>query len=307
MDFAYPKCKNILIDVQSIPYKNEVLRYLDLISTVDVGRSLYKFLGATTKTVRITWTLGMHWGGTGVSQFTKADTDRIVQSALRIQRERRISIEDAVTAATNEDAIMQAKFKGQFAKGHPVMREFTLSILEAFGLHSSFMLPTKDIGTGAGIDVELNYHPAAFRQIIKNTGRIAPGFGPGEALYHELVHAQRSMAGLFLDENVPEHWNMDSFEEFCGILAANMYRSARGFTTFRYDHRVKDDKAPWRGGIDLPGELADPRRYYQAFKPEIVKWFNTQRAFCVALAESCAPFNPMAVAADDLGIAFARC
>jgi hypothetical protein len=99
---------------------------------------------------------------------------------------------------------------------------------------------------------------------------------------------------------------MYSFEEFCSILAANMYRSARGFKTLRYDHHVTAEAAPWLGTTPLPPELANSKRYYQEFKPEIVKWFNTQRGFCVALAGSRAPFNPMAVAAADLKIAVAR-
>jgi hypothetical protein len=169
------------------------------------------------------------------------------------------------------------------------------------------MVPTADTGVGGGIDVQLNYHPAAWRQMIKNTGGIPLALGPGEVLYHELVHALRSMAGVFLDDNVLERWDMDSFEEFCSIVAANMYRSARGFKTLRYDHGWQSNKAPWRGASELPQELADPAKYYERFKPQIVKWFNNQRDFCVALAESCAPFNPMAVAADDLGIPFMKC
>lgn len=309
MTYAYAKCKNILVDDYSKPYRDEVVRYLDLIATTDVGRTLYTFTAKTMKTVRIAWTPGMNWiADTGASIISQADIDRVDRAARKIQAERHIhNPDDAWEAAFKEDSVIQAKTKGQYLKGHPVMRSFSLDILKAFGLHSTFMIPTIDVGTGQGADVELDYHPAAFRQIMKNTKRVPIGFGPGEALYHELVHAFRMMAGAVLSDNVPEAWDMDDFEEFCSILAANMYRSARGFTHLRFDHGVADEKAPWRGTTELPMALSDSGRYYKAFKPEIVKWFATQRAFCLALAGSCAPFNPMAVAADDLKLAFARC
>jgi hypothetical protein len=307
MVYAYPKCKNVLVDDYSKPYRDEVLRYLDLIATTDVGRTLYDFIGKTTKTVRITWTLGMSWTLTGASPISQADIDRIVAAAQRISRLRRIRIEDAVEAAMNEDAIITAKRRGQYAKGHPVMQAIHIAVFEALGLHADFMVPTREEGTGDGADVELDYHPAAFEEIMKKTGRVPIGMGPGEALYHELVHAQRMMAGALLNDNVPEQWNMDDFEEFCAILAANMYRSARGFTRLRLDHHVLSDRAPWRGATELPPELADSQRYFEAFKPEIVKWFNNQRGFCLALAGSCAAFNPMAVAARSLGLPVAVC
>jgi hypothetical protein len=307
MDFAYPKCKNILIDVQSKPYRDEVVRYLDLIATTDVGQTLYKFIAQTTKSARITWTLGDHWLTTGAKPVSKSDVERVAKSSIKIERERGLSEEAALDAAISEDAIISQKLRGQYAKGHPVMKEIRFSILEMLGLHSTFMVPTNDVGTGLGADVELNYHPAAFRQMIKNTGRVGIGFGPGEYLYHELVHALRTMAGLYLDENVPERLDMDNFEEFCAILAANIYRSARGFTRLRLDHHVANEKTPWTGATELPPALSDPRRYFEHFKPQIVKWFNNQRPFCVALAESCAPFNPMAIAAGDLGIPVAKC
>ncbi len=289
------------------PYRDEVVHYLDLIATTDVGRTLYAFLGKPAKTVRITWTLGTSWLLTGATSISKSDVDRVAKAGERIARERRISIQAAVDAAFEEDAIIRAKTRGQYAKGHPVMQEIFISVFETLGLHSTFQFPTLETGTGEGIDVELDYHPAAFGQITKNTGRIGIGMGPGEALYHELVHALRMMEGAVLSDNVPERWNMDSFEEFCSIVAANMYRSARGFSHLRLDHRFQSDDKPWRGPAELPAELTDSARYYKAFKPEIDKWFNTQRPFCLALAGSCAKFNPMAVAADELGLVFIRC
>ncbi len=307
MVYTYPKCKNIVVDDNSKPYRDEVVRYLDLIATTDVGRTLYDFISKPSKTVRITWKLGTDWMETAANPYSDVDIRRLSQSSERIARERSLSDDDAFDIALKEDAIFQAKLKGVYVKDHPVMKQLRFSVLEMFGLHSTFRLPTLDKGTGEGADVQLNYHPAAWREMIKTTGRIGIGHGPGEALFHELVHGLRMMAGVMLYENVPERWNMDDFEEFCSILAANMYRSARGLTRLRLDHRVASDKAPWRGDTELPASLRDSKRYFEKFKPEIVKWFANQRDFCVALAGSCAPFNPMAVAAKDLGIAFTPC
>ena len=307
MVYAYPKCKNIVVDDYSTAYRDEVVRYLDLIATTDVGRTLYDFLSKPSKTVRITWKLGTHWLDTQTRPYSDEDVHRLARSSERIARERGLNDDDAFEAALKEDAIFQAKLKGVYAKDHPVMRPLRIAVFELFGLHSTFRIETADKGTGEGSDVQLDYHPAAWLEMIKRTGRIGIGHGPGEVLYHELVHALRMAAGVMLFENVPERWDMDDFEEFCGILAANMYRSARGFTRLRYDHHPASNKAPWLGETELPAALRDSKRYYEEFKPQIVKWFANQRAFCVALAESCAPFNPMAVAAKDLGIAVASC
>jgi hypothetical protein len=159
MDFAYPKCKNLLIDVQSIPYKNEVVRYLDLISTTDVGRTLYSFIGQTTKSVRITWTLGDHWLTTGAKAVSKSDVERVANSSIKIEKERGLSEEAALDAAISEDAIVSQKLRGQYAKGHPVMKEIRLSILEVLGLHSTFMVPTNDVGTGSELMSSSNTIP----------------------------------------------------------------------------------------------------------------------------------------------------
>lgn len=307
MVHVYSRCNNIRVDDHSKPYRDEVVRYLDLIASTDVGRTLYEFLSKPSKAVRITWKLGMDGLDPQTRAFNDEDLRRLTQSSKRIARERGLSDDAAFDIALKEDATLKAKLKGIYAKDHPVMMQLRLSVLELFGLHSTFMFPTKEKGTGEGSDVELNYHPAAYRQLNKTLGFIGMGSGPGEVLLHELVHALRMTTGITLYENVPERRNMDDFEEFCSILAANMYRSARGFTKLRYDHHPANDKAPWRGGSELPASLRDSKRYYQEFKPEIVKWFNNQRAFCVALAGSCAPFNPMAVAASDLGIPFTRC
>jgi hypothetical protein len=306
MTFAYPRCAAIRVDDYSKPYRNEVVRYLDLIATTDVGRTLYTFMARSSKTVFVTWSPGADWMDTGVSTISSAHARRLLPVAQRIARERHIDLMAAFEAAFNEDPALKKKRMGEYAKGHPVMQNLHIDILARLGLPSDFLVPTNETGTGEGADVQLDYHPAAFRQLVKTTGTIGVGFGPGEALFHELVHALRAMTGVELAENVIERWDMDGFEEFCSIVAANIYRSARGFRQLRFDHRIGPATSPWRDNTPLSAELADSRRYYERFKPQIVKWFANQRDFCAALASSRAPFNPMAVAADDLGVPYVR-
>ena len=166
MVYAYPKCKNIVVDDYSKAYRDEVVRYLDLIATTDVGRILYDFMGKTTKTVRITWTLGTSWTETGVTTFTDADLRRVLEAAERISRLRRIPIEDAIDAAMRKDVALSAKTKGRYAKDHPVMQRLRIDIFAALGLHSTFQVPTTDIGTGEEANHILEAHLRAVEQVF---------------------------------------------------------------------------------------------------------------------------------------------
>ncbi len=139
----------------------------------------------------------------------------------------------------------------------------------------------------------MKYHPAIFRQLAKNRGFIAPGDGAGEVLFHEMVHAMRMIHGKFLRTNVTEDAHMDDFEEFCAILAANMYRSERGFHLMRANHS---------GSQALSKDLSDPGHYAQFFNDEIEKWFESQRDFCLELASSPARFNPIKYVAYGLDL-----
>jgi len=51
------------------------------------------------------------------------------------------------------------------------------------------------VGTGKGSMVYLDFHPATWRQRIKNTGGIAPGTGPGEVLFTRWSTATACNAG----------------------------------------------------------------------------------------------------------------
>jgi hypothetical protein len=153
------------------------------------------------------------------------------------------------------------------------------------------MVPNGYLGTGGGSFVTLKYHPAMFRQLVKNRGRIDPGDGPGEVLYHELVHAMRMMLGKFVRTTVVADVHMDDFEEFTAILAANIYRSERGFTHFRTNHA---------GFVALPPELSTSEGYAHKFHDAIEMWFHNQQDFCLELAHTNTAFNPLKVVAKDL-------
>ena len=72
---------------------------------------------------------------------------------------------------------------------------------------------------------------------------VLPGSGPGEMLFHELVHAMRAVHGVMLKTAVPENSGMRNFDEFCAVTAANVYRSERGFKLMRgSESAYKGDK-----------------------------------------------------------------
>jgi hypothetical protein len=152
-------------------------------------------------------------------------------------------------------------------------------------------IPT-GVGTGKGSMVYVDYHPATWRQRIKNTGGIAPGSGPGEVLFHEMVHGYRMQCGLMRDDKVAGHPQMDNIEEFYAILAANVYRSDRGFTALRTDHR---------GFERLKSTDSYPEVFYETFKKQIDDWFDRQHPFCLDMARVPAKFNPFRQAAIARG------
>jgi hypothetical protein len=111
------------------------------------------------------------------------------------------------------------------------------------------MVPTGSVGVGGGSPVTIEYHPANYRELNKRKRRTDPGYGPGEVLFHEMVHAMRRMLAKRTSDTVYEDLRMDDFEEFCSILAANIYRQERGFTSLRKDHWGMPG---WRGICSTP-------------------------------------------------------
>jgi len=162
---------------------------------------------------------------------------------------------------------------------------------------TTIMLPTGSVGTGAGTMVRLFFHPANAHQVIVNKGgKIDPGDGAGEKLFHEMVHALRMLEGIFsnatIAEGLTDGIHMDDEEEFCAIAAQNVYRSERGFKQLRKDHH---------GHNKLGSAFEDSESYYEEFKDSFADWFNTQESFCLELANVKTKFNPFVVAAYALG------
>jgi hypothetical protein len=184
----------------------------------------------------------------------------------------------AAVPMADEDAI---------AKNHPITESITIPELDLV-----MNVPTNKLGTGRGTPVFLQYHPAMWRQVSANAGRIEVGRGPGEVLFHEMIHALRALYGLMFMRNISENIRISDLEEFYAIMAANVYRSERGFTSLRRDYREP---------AKLERNLATSESYYHHYKNPINEWFGAQRAFCAEMAGSPAKFNPFREAAIALG------
>jgi hypothetical protein len=163
---------------------------------------------------------------------------------------------------------------------------------------TTIMLPTGSVGTGAGTMVRLFFHPANAQQVIVNKGgKIDPGDGAGEKLFHEMVHALRMLEGIFsgatIAEGLTDGIHMDDEEEFCAIAAQNVYRSERGFKQLRKDHH---------GHNKLGSALEDSESYYEEFKDSFEDWYSTQKLFCLEMANVKTKFNPFVVLAYAHGL-----
>lgn len=148
-------------------------------------------------------------------------------------------------------------------------------------------------GTGKGSFVYVDFHPATWTERAARAGGIAPGAGPGEILFHEMLHGYRMLSGLLSDDKVTSNPDMDDIEEFFAILGANIYRSERGFSKIRASHH---------GFTAIRDALRFDDAYYDEYKGEIDRWFNEQRTFCLSLAQSSAQFNPLREAAIQKGL-----
>jgi len=150
------------------------------------------------------------------------------------------------------------------------------------------------LGTGRGSAVYVSYHPATWRQLIKNAHMIPPGAGPAEILLHEMTHGYRMMCGLLRAQDaVTGNAAMDDIEEFYAILAANVYASERGITSMRANHHAFNQ---------LRTGLSTSAAYYQKYNKEIDTWFREQRAFCLDMARIRTKFNPLREAAVRLSL-----
>jgi hypothetical protein len=104
-----------------------------------------------------------------------------------------------------------------------------------------------------------------------------------------MTHGLRELSGVMqYKDKVAGEEQMDSVEEFYAIMAANVYRSERGFKLLRADH--------W-SSKKITGALVYQSAYYEHYQTYIDKWFNEQRTFCLDMARTPAKFNPFREAA----------
>lgn len=245
----------LLVYSNHAPWHRETLLQLNRVKQTFAGKNVLGFISSGRKDVRIL-------------PFRPTDKD-LVNAYARTDK-----------SASDADA---------HAKGSPSF--VPVEIPFSGGLQ--FMWPeTLDYGTGAGANAVVEYSPASWLETNRRRGRVAPGEGPAEVLIHELTHAMRMGQGLFFDTTVWRHLKMDDYEEFCGILVANVYRSERGFTRMRANH--------W--GNAAIKNLTRDTDYYQAFRQEIDRWFDAQPWFCRAMAIIPAAFNPFRAAAFSRGL-----
>jgi hypothetical protein len=250
---------NIFIHDNPVAYRREVAMYLDLIQTTGSGRTLIKFIKLSARPLLI--------------KPYHPTADYPVDAK---------TVPDSPAASYPLDA--------------PEMRVQPLGVIGTMmGLddRAHMMVPTDYLGVGGGSPTTIEYHPANYRELIKRRRRIDPGYAPDEVLFHELVHAMRAMLAKRSGETVWEDLRMDDMEEFCSILAANIYRQERGFTAVRRNH--------W-GHDRLVGDLLDSGAYYEKYRPSIDKWFASQGGFCLELARSKVKFNPLREAAIAKGM-----
>lgn len=240
---------NINILEESRAYRQEVERCLRRIETTHAGRTLFKHV--------------------------RARSHRLLIVPYRPNAK-----EGWVNAFSQADNFLDSLPKDQLYGGY-----YTIQIA-GFG---PLPIPHVWKGTGTGSPVTVKFHPATFRQYNKNHGGIPPGSGPGEVLFHEMVHSLQQMEGKMADFKMTENAHMDDFGEFCAIVAANIYRSERGFTRLRADHHGFT-----KLGNHTTGEnLTDPATYARVYARPFEKWVALQPEFCKALAASTARFNPL--------------
>jgi hypothetical protein len=269
---------------------------------------LYNFIGANGKKTITIYSDGNDSVNGIVTSLnnTRANLRALIGGAQNFADAQHITFEqaaDIVAPGFNARSLASA-----YAKGEPIKtsvlptRELIRAIPNGVNKPTRYQKSTNAKGTGNGIDTEIRFNPDALDKLYAQCSKIPPYLGPPEVLFHELVHGLRVISGVVVADNVPEEWHMDDSEEFCAILATNIFRSSRRFNGLRFEHHFQDEKDPCKGYASLPADLSDSGAYYTKFKPHIVKWFSTQRDFCIALAKVEANFNPMAVAAKDLGM-----
>ncbi|MGP0021281.1 MAG: hypothetical protein ACLPHP_22115 [Candidatus Sulfotelmatobacter sp.] len=120
---------------------------------------------------------------------------------------------------------------------------------------------------------------------------------PNEVLFHELVHALRMVAEVNTSQALAGGlYKYDDFEEFCAILATNIYISDR-------TNRVKSSlRRSHQSGRELEGDLAGSFTFFRSGGNTfywVQRFCKENTGFTKGLAGEKADFNPIAAYYHD--------
>jgi hypothetical protein len=125
--------------------------------------------------------------------------------------------------------------------------------------------------------VKINYSPDVFA--LDDCGWY-PGSRPEEVLFHEMVHASRSLNNPVFN-NDPLYL-MQDFEEFLAVLVTNMYRTELGARKLHRDYVYKELVSQ----PEAEAFLSSRREYIDA-----LEWFLEERLVKLLVPLN-TPFNP---------------
>jgi hypothetical protein len=146
-------------------------------------------------------------------------------------------------------------------------------------------------GTGAGSDYMLDYSPELYGKqgVLKET---YPGSGPDELLFHELVHAERSLEGVMYFMPVGNRY--DNEEEYLAVVLTNIYLSSKGALLLRGNH--------YDGALTSPEKFLDNVQQVDEGPRMLLERFRLrQPTFFDMLAKpGLAKFNPVLQYSEEL-------
>jgi hypothetical protein len=146
-------------------------------------------------------------------------------------------------------------------------------------------------GTGTGSDYTLNYSPELYGR--KGTlNETYPGSDPDELLFHELVHAERSLEGVTYFMPVGNRY--DNEEEYLAVVLTNIYLSSKGVLTLRGNH--------YEGALISPEKFLDNVQQVDEEPRMLLERFRLrQPTFFDMLAKpALAKFNPVLQYGEEL-------
>jgi len=131
--------------------------------------------------------------------------------------------------ASEDHDVRIVPFRGDGRRAYEVM-ENDVAGTARWRLVDPYKFGDVRTGRGIGSDSLIEFTPDAFTK----TPATGPGQVPDEVLFHELIHASRTMRGVVRPGFVNQDY--DDYEEYLAIALANIYLSEKGQTVLRADH-----------------------------------------------------------------------